>query len=103
MPNLKDKMKEKGKKALKPFSPEMESPKGKVPKTPGRELLNNAMATLFIFLVLMTLYSFIANDKKEDGEIPISEVAADIERGDVSEIKIMLNLLNNYITTIIKN
>ena len=58
-------------------------------KPPGRDLLQSALTTLFIFLVLMTLYSFLTEGKKsEAGEISISEVAADIARGDVAEITI---------------
>src|SRR3989338_5438785 len=58
-------------------------------KPPGRDLLQSALTTLFIFIVLMTLYSFLTEGKKgEASEIPISEVAADIARGDVAEITI---------------
>ncbi|KKW11065.1 MAG: ATP-dependent zinc metalloprotease FtsH [Parcubacteria group bacterium GW2011_GWA2_49_9] len=91
MTPLKDNMKEvkeRGKKALKSLSPKGDSPKNTPPVRPGRELLNNAMSVLFIFLVLMMLYSFIAERKTPASSVPISEVAADVARGDVSEIKI---------------
>ena len=60
----------------------------KQPPRPGRELWNNTMGMLFIFLVLMTVYSLIAENRVKTSEVPISEVAADIARGDVAEIKI---------------
>ncbi len=87
MPNLKEKVKEKGKKAFKPFISGGNG-NGPSPKSPGRELLNNAMATLFIFLVLLTVYSLITENRTAETYIPISEVAADVTRGDVSEIKV---------------
>ncbi|MSU56170.1 MAG: ATP-dependent zinc metalloprotease FtsH [Candidatus Taylorbacteria bacterium] len=36
----------------------------------------------------MTVYSFIAGNRTETSEIPISEVAADVARGDVAEVKV---------------
>ncbi len=91
MAPLKDNMKEvkeRGKKALKSLSPKGDGPKNTPPVRPGRELLNNAMSMLFIFLVLMMLYSFITERKAPVSAIPISEVAADVARGDVSEIRL---------------
>ncbi len=88
---LQDDMKEKGKKVLKNFSPKKSAPGPKPPPPPprpGRELLSNAMAMLFIFLVLMTIYSLIVENRKKTTDVPISEVAADVERGDISEIHI---------------
>lgn len=88
MAPLKDTMKEKSKKVLKTLSAKGSADKNSPPSRPGRELLNNAMGMLFIFLVLMTIYSFIAENRTSVSEIPISEVAADVIRGDVSEIRI---------------
>ena len=58
------------------------------PQSPWRDFLNNASSALFILLILMTAYSFIAENRSASTLIPISEVAADVARGDVSEIKI---------------
>jgi len=91
MAPLKDNVKEakeKGKRVLKTLTPKGDSPKNTPPVRPGRELLNNAMNALFIFLVLMMLYSFIADRRTPVSAIPISEVAADVARGDVSEIRL---------------
>ena len=70
------------------LAPEQGSGKEKQSPRPGRELWNNAMSMLFIFLVLMTVYSLIAENRVKTSEAPISEVAADIARGDVAEIRI---------------
>lgn len=91
MSNLNERMKEKGKKAFKSFSPNSShEQKGKStpPPHPWREFVNNATGMLFIFLVLMTVYSLIAENRTEVSDIPISEVAADVTRGDVGEIRI---------------
>jgi len=84
--NLKA-VKEKGKKVFKPFPPKG-SGGHTPPMRPGREMFSNAMSMLFIFLIIMTVYSFLTEGKKETTTLPISEVASDIERGDISEIKI---------------
>ena len=88
---LKDNMKEakeKGKKVINALSPKDTKGKTPPPERPMREFLNNAMGMVFIFLVLMTVYSFIAGNRTETSEIPISEVAADVARGDVVEVKV---------------
>lgn len=85
--NLKT-AKEKGKKVFKPFAPKGPGGGKTHPVRPGRELFSNAMAMLFIFLVLMTIYSLITENKKETTILPISEVATDIESGDIKEIRI---------------
>ena len=92
MSNLNESMKEKGKKAFTP-SPKNSSKEHKgrqtpPPPRPWREFVNNATGMLFIFLVLMTVYSIIAENRTEVSDIPISEVAADVARGDVGEIRI---------------
>lgn len=84
--NLKA-VKEKGKEVFKPFPPKG-SGGHTPPMRPGREMFSNAMSMLFIFLIIMTVYSFLTEGKKETTTLPISEVASDIERGDISEIKI---------------
>ncbi|TSC56834.1 MAG: Lysyl-tRNA synthetase, partial [Parcubacteria group bacterium Greene0416_79] len=60
---------------------------GKTP-APRRDLFNNALTALFIFLLLMTVYSFIAENRSADADIPLSQVAADVMSGDVSAISI---------------
>lgn len=88
---LKDDMKEKGKKVLKSISPKGRGGPPNLPPAPprpGREILQNAMTMLFIFLVLMTIYSLIVENKPKTTAVPISEVAADVARGDVSEIRL---------------
>ncbi|MDO8564450.1 MAG: ATP-dependent zinc metalloprotease FtsH [bacterium] len=82
------KLSDKGKKAFNMLSLKREEKEGGKPRPPGRGLFNNALATLFIFLVLMTLYSFLAGNRPETSLVPISEVASDVARGDVAEIKI---------------
>ncbi len=62
-------------------------------KAPWREVLNNASSVLFIFLILMTVYSYLADNRSAAALIPISEVAADIARGDVAEIRTKGELL----------
>ncbi|KKU77622.1 MAG: Lysyl-tRNA synthetase [Parcubacteria group bacterium GW2011_GWA2_47_64] len=91
MTPLKDNMKEvkeKGKKVLKTLSNKGSKDKNSPPIQPGREFLNKAMGVLFIFLALMTLYSFIAENRAPVSDVPISEVAFDVARGDVTEIKV---------------
>ncbi|MDO8620010.1 MAG: ATP-dependent zinc metalloprotease FtsH [bacterium] len=91
VPNLKENVKEakeKGKKVLKSLSPKEQQGKNTPPPKPWREFVNNATGMLFIFLVLMTVYSFIADNRTTASDIPISEVAGDVARGDVSEIKV---------------
>jgi cell division protease FtsH len=87
---LKDDVTEKGKKVLRSFSSKRGGTGGRMlpppPKRPGRDLWQNAMTMLLIFLALMTIYSFIAENTHEESVIPISEVASDIEHGDVSKI-----------------
>src|SRR3989338_4386727 len=81
MTNLKDnvkEVKEKGKKVLKTFTSKGGKDTQGPPLQPGREFLNKAMGVLFIFLALMTLYSFIAENRTAVSDIPISEVAVDI-------------------------
>ncbi len=63
------------------------------PKTPWRDALSNASSVLFIFLILMTVYSYLSDTRSESALVPISEVAGDIARGDVAEIKIQGELL----------
>ena len=83
--NVKE-VKERGKRVLKTFTPNSGG-NTPTPPRPRREFMNNAMGMLFIFLVLMTVYSFIAENRTKTTAIPISEVAADVARGDVAEIR----------------
>ncbi len=90
MPNLKDKVKERSRKVLPSFrgSERENGAKKETPQGP-RGFMNNLMTALFVFLVLMTAYSLIAERKTDTERIPISEVAADVARGDVSEIAVV--------------
>src|SRR3989338_4411303 len=91
MAPLKDNMKEakeKGKKVLKSLSQKENHGQNAPPMRPWREFVNNAMGMLFIFFVLMTIYSFLAEKRKDTASVSISEVAADVARGDVAEIKV---------------
>ncbi len=88
MASIKNNLKNKGKDMLTRLAPQQGRGGEKQPPHPGRELWNNAMGMLFIFLVLMTVYSLIAENRVKTSEVPISEVAADIARGDVAGIKI---------------
>ncbi|MEK7208348.1 MAG: ATP-dependent zinc metalloprotease FtsH [Patescibacteria group bacterium] len=89
MSNLKEKMKERSRKMLPPFrgSGGENGGKKEAPQGP-RGFMNNLMTALFVFLVLMTAYSLIAERRTDTERIPISEVAADVSRGDVSEIAV---------------
>ena len=87
MANLKDTLKDRGKKAFKQLGGKGKGAPAK-PPSPMSSLWNNVLTTIFVFLVLMTIYSFLADGKAESDEIPISEVATDTARGDISKITI---------------
>jgi cell division protease FtsH len=61
--------------------------KSKMPLA-GGSFSNNLATAFFIFLVIVFLYSFIADNQPKSEEIPISEVAADIGNGKIAEIKV---------------
>ncbi|MBI2618141.1 ATP-dependent zinc metalloprotease FtsH [Candidatus Kaiserbacteria bacterium] len=68
---------------------EKKNPLSKVPKLPERERFwVNLLSTLLIFFVLVSAYSVIAERGNKPEEIPISQLARDIEEGLVSSIAV---------------
>ncbi len=58
-----------------------------MPKLPEKQQFwANLLSTLLIFLILVSAYSFIVSEREETEEIPISQIAQDIEAGIVSSI-----------------
>src|SRR3989344_1373731 len=55
---------------------------------PGGKLLTNILSALLIFLLIITAYSLIQENKKEIPEISLSVLASDIQTGTVKEITI---------------
>ncbi|TSC66911.1 MAG: cell division protease FtsH, partial [Parcubacteria group bacterium Gr01-1014_72] len=51
-----------------------------------RPFMGNLMSALLVFLVLMTVYSFIVENRSDVLEVSISELAGDIAKGTVTEI-----------------
>jgi len=54
----------------------------------GRSFWSSATIVFFVFLVMMTVYSFLADYKNTTPEIGISELASDISSGLVSKISV---------------
>jgi len=85
-----------GKAPFSPRRPHMPlSPKGqgggKSPhKTPvtGSQFANNIIGTVLIFAVLMSLYSFLSGTMKEEKDMTLSELAADVRGGTVVSIDV---------------
>lgn len=85
-----------GKAPFSPRRPQMPlSPKGqgggKSPrKTPvtGSQFANNIIGTVLIFAVLMSLYSFLSGTMKEEKDMTLSELAADVRGGTVTSIDV---------------
>lgn len=62
-------------------------PLGEMPKLPeNQRFWANLLSTLLIFLIVMSLYSFIVGHENKTEQIPISELAQDIQDGTVSAI-----------------
>ncbi len=62
---------------------------------PGKgKLLTNALTAVLIFLVIITAYSVIQENKKDIPEVSLSELSADILAGKVKEIIIASDKLN---------
>ena len=49
-------------------------------------LFNNIIGTILIFVLMVSLYSFIVDNQSEVETIPLSALARDIEKGDVASI-----------------
>lgn len=57
---------------------------GKLPQ--GSQFWNNLLTTVLIFVIIMGVYSIISGGKGKIEEIPISQLAQDIENGAVEKI-----------------
>jgi cell division protease FtsH len=83
------KTKKKGSKKVS-LGKNPEDKKGSISGTsklpPKQQFLANLLSTVLIFFILVTAYSFIVGDKNKPEEIPISQLAQDIEEGLVSTI-----------------
>ena len=83
--NKKNKKRNKGSK--KTSSKRVNSPLSNTPKIPGKQqFLVNLFSTILIFFILITTYSLIVSNRQKPEEIPISQLAQDIETGLVSTI-----------------
>lgn len=61
--------------------------KGKAPKSKEPKFLGSIASTIFIFMILTALYLVISGTKAEKrAEVPISEVAQSVTRGEVQTI-----------------
>jgi cell division protease FtsH len=63
---------------------------GKMPEiSPSRQFFQNIGGTLLIFLVLITLYSYISGEKaKKPAEITLTQLASYIKKGEVKDISV---------------
>jgi cell division protease FtsH len=66
-----------------PFGPK--TPKPPL-KTPRNQFIKNLLTGLFILLMLVSLYSVIAENRSKSEEISISQLATDISSGKVSQV-----------------
>ena len=80
-PGEKKNARKKGTKGKKPT--------GMLPGGPG--FFGNLITTILVFLLLMSAYSLITNYTKKTEEISLTQVAADVRTGSVSEIRIAGN------------
>jgi cell division protease FtsH len=79
--------------AAQPKQPQ--APKGKKPQKNRRRwfpngpgFVGNLVSTILIFLLLMSAYTFFATSAKKDPVVTLSQVAADVKSGAISEIKV---------------
>jgi cell division protease FtsH len=71
------------------YPPEKGGPKGGPPKQPKQQKFwSNVLSIVLIFLIIMTIYSIVADDTARTEEIPISQLALDVKQGRVSEITV---------------
>jgi cell division protease FtsH len=68
-------LQQKGKKGMKPSG-----------FMPGNSFWGNVFSIILLFLLLISLYSFVGDVSKETPVIALSEVAADISKGSVESI-----------------
>lgn len=76
----------KGKRPLPGFPP-------KLPRPPKQGWFSNLTSTILIALVLISVYSLFFGDAVKSDNVPLSQVASDIEAGLVSQILIEGNRL----------
>ncbi|MEK7505716.1 MAG: ATP-dependent metallopeptidase FtsH/Yme1/Tma family protein, partial [Patescibacteria group bacterium] len=65
-----------------------------LPKIPRGNLWGNIATTLVVFLLLMSTYSLVTDFIKDTPEIPLSELAASVEKGEIKKIVVKGNSLN---------
>ncbi|KKR54149.1 MAG: Lysyl-tRNA synthetase [Parcubacteria group bacterium GW2011_GWA1_40_21] len=61
--------------------------------SPKRPFFVNVVSSVVIFLIIITLYSIIAENVSPSKEVPISEIASDISAGKVESISIKGDIL----------
>jgi len=66
---------------------------GKKSPSPKRPFFVNVVSSIVIFLIIITLYSIIAENVSPSKEVPISEIASDISAGKVESISIKGDIL----------
>jgi hypothetical protein len=82
---MKDQMKDQFKKTKKIII--KKTPGGpKLP--PARGPLGQVFLALVIFLILVTAYSFLSSFSKTAEEVSLSQIATEINAGNISEIKV---------------
>jgi cell division protease FtsH len=64
------------------------SPLSPFPGGGNRQFWANLLTTLLIFIVLISVFSYFTEDRTAPEEIPISQLAADIQNGLVSDVVI---------------
>ncbi len=65
--------------------------------------MGNLLSTILVFLILMSIYSFLMTGKEEDKKIALSQVANDVKAGLVTEIEVAGDTLNvTYADTTVK-
>ncbi len=65
-----------------------------LPKIPKGNLWGNIATTLVVFLLLMSTYSLVTDFIKDTPEMPLSELAAAVEKGEIKKIVVKGNSLN---------
>ncbi len=63
-------------------------------KSPSNQFIKNLLTGLFILLMLVSLYSVIAENNVKTEEIPISQLASDISAGKVTKVEVDGEALN---------
>jgi ATP-dependent Zn protease len=66
-----------------------QGPGNRQPKMPtGSQFVRNILSVIFILLLLVTLYSVIAENRAQREEISISQLANDITAGKVTQVTV---------------